>query len=306
MSSNGRPASVGALIKFPDKVVQIAHKQYPNYENIGTGVTDDNPHKSGTLVDSSSIWEEIKLATSFLTRLPVAQSNARMPSAMRAFPLVGLMLGVFAGALCLALVTLGLSPTMAVVISLAFAVLMTGALHEDALADVADGFGGGDTIERKLEIMKDSRIGTFGVVALILVMILRMVSLSEIAASNFVALEVIVFAWAAAACLSRAFAVSLMATTKNARGSGLAQFAGEPNAKTHIQALLLGLLLSSSFCVYSLGWTPTLAAIFTSFAVFLCVRWLAIRQIGGHTGDVAGTVVILSETTFLTSLSLFM
>ena len=269
-------------------------------------MTDDNPHKSGMTADSGSIWEEIKLALAFLTRLPVPASNAKMPAALRVFPLIGFMLGVFSGALGLALISVGLSTTLAIIFALAFSVLLTGALHEDAIADVADGFGGGATTESKLEIMKDSRIGTFGVAALIFVMILRMVSLSEIAASNFVGPEVIVFAWAAAACLARALAVSLMATTKNARGSGLAQSVGKPNTRTHMQALVLGLLLSSSMSVYIAGWTPTLAAILISVAVFLSVRWLAIRQIGGHTGDVAGAVVILCETAFLVSLTLFL
>ncbi len=269
-------------------------------------MTDDNPHKNGTSTDSDSIWEDIKLATAFLTRIPVPASRAKMPGALRVFPLIGLILGVLSGALALALISIGLSATMAIIFALAFLAVLTGALHEDALADVADGFGGGSTIERKLEIMKDSRIGTFGVVALIFVIIVRMVSLSEIAASSYAGPEVIVFAWAAAACLARAFAVSLMATTKNARGAGLAQSVGVPNTRTHMQALLLGLLLGASMSVYIAGWTPTLAAILVLVAVFLGVRWLAIRQIDGHTGDVVGAVVISCETTFLVALTLFL
>ncbi|WP_052711642.1 adenosylcobinamide-GDP ribazoletransferase [Elstera litoralis] len=107
-----------------------------------------------------------RLALMFLTRLPVpinpAPEASEIAEAGDMFPLVGTLIGAATGAVFWGLSTLGLPPLVAAATALAAQLLLTGALHEDGLADMADGFGGGFTRARKLEIMRDSRLGTYG------------------------------------------------------------------------------------------------------------------------------------------------
>src|SRR4051812_27609535 len=116
--------------------------------------------------------DEVGSAAAFLTRIPVRKLKPHPPlsRAARAFPIIGAALGAGAGVLLSILVALGASPLLAAALTLAVLALTTGALHEDGLADSADGLGGGRDRQHALEIMRDSRIGTFGVLAIILVL----------------------------------------------------------------------------------------------------------------------------------------
>ncbi|PPR66943.1 MAG: Adenosylcobinamide-GDP ribazoletransferase, partial [Alphaproteobacteria bacterium MarineAlpha3_Bin1] len=120
----------------------------------------------------TALGRDCCVSGSFLTRLPFpsvkgAGKKGSLGAASRAFPLVGAVIGVIAGLSLMAGASLNLHPLACALIALAVAALVTGALHEDGLADVADGFGGGSTKAAKLKIMHDSRIGTFGVLAVI-------------------------------------------------------------------------------------------------------------------------------------------
>lgn len=131
------------------------------------------------------IIADLRMAASFVTILPVASSKSAADGAIArstwALPVAGLMVGL-AGALVYKVSSrFGLTPNLAALLTLAATALITGALHEDGLADTADGLGGGRTRERKLEIMRDSRIGTYGVCALILSFGLRWSALAAIA-----------------------------------------------------------------------------------------------------------------------------
>jgi hypothetical protein len=126
---------------------------------------------------SENTWKirpfaETLLALSFLTRLPIPfVRTLDMPplaQAMRFFPLAGALIGCISAGVLIGANMLGLPSLLAAVIALSVGTLVTGALHEDGLADVADGFGGGKTREARLEIMRDSRIGTYGTIALVL------------------------------------------------------------------------------------------------------------------------------------------
>ena len=127
---------------------------------------------------------EIRLAFSLLTRLPVGQIEGQVPPLAAsgwAWPLVGAVVGAImalAGGVGL---WLGLPPVMVAILSLAAGAWVTGAMHEDGLADVADGFGGGRDRARKLEIMRDSRVGSYGVLALILATAFRAAGLAALA-----------------------------------------------------------------------------------------------------------------------------
>src|SRR5215468_8966811 len=118
--------------------------------------------------------DDFKTAVTFLTRLPLPHPDGAKPQnfvrASRMFPVVGALIGTAVGLLCLGLRSIGVPDLAASALALGGSALLTGALHEDGLADVADGFGGGRDREAKLRIMRDSRIGTYGVIALLSVL----------------------------------------------------------------------------------------------------------------------------------------
>src|SRR5215471_7499109 len=133
--------------------------------------------------------EDMATAVQFLTRLPLRRlpydSHALSRSA-KYFPLVGLLMGVLGSVLYLWLVR-HLPPAMAALLTLAFLVLATGGLHEDGLADVADAFGGGWNRQQILAILQDSRIGTFGTLALLVSAGLRLLLMANLPLNRFAA-----------------------------------------------------------------------------------------------------------------------
>ncbi|MEM1198890.1 MAG: adenosylcobinamide-GDP ribazoletransferase [Pseudomonadota bacterium] len=241
----------------------------------------------------------------FLSRVPVPGAPphpASMASVMGAFPLAGLVIGLIGGVACAIALGIGLPPLVSAVATIAFMALITGGLHEDGLADVADGFGGGQTRERKLEIMKDSRIGTYGVLALIFAMALKITALGAILQKD-VGFWALLALFAATAAWSRSLCVTLMATTPNARGEGIAAIVGQPGAEENRTALSLGAIAVALLIWFAFGLWATLAVFASSLAAFWLVRALALRHIGGHTGDVAGTVQITADTAMLMALA---
>ena len=245
----------------------------------------------------------------FYSRLPIPVFRFEAaPHAMDAFPravalapLAGLLIALPAG-LILAGAGAALPPELAAVLGLAALAATTGALHEDGLADVADGFGGGRTIERKLEIMRDSRIGAYGGVALCLSLLARWAALTALlrmgSATAFVALL-------AAAALSRWLGLLPMALLPPARKDGAAHAAmgPEPRALAIGGALALSAGLAPAWLAGA-GLGVTLAAAALALAAALGMAHLAKRQIGGQTGDVAGAAQQLAEITFLMALCL--
>ncbi len=153
-------------------------------------------------------WQLFLLAVSFFSRLPVPASlpysSERMNQAGRYFALVGLLLGT----LCAGVFTLLshlFSPTISVFLTMVVSLLLTGAFHEDGLTDMADGIGGGMTVERRLTIMKDSRIGTYGASALVMALLGKFLFLSTLAE------QMSLFSvWQLGYTLSRAVAASLI------------------------------------------------------------------------------------------------
>lgn len=220
---------------------------------------------------------DITTAFALLTRLPVPvdhpRAGARGAGAAWAYPVVGALLGLLAGTLGWALISLGISTGMAAVFVIAVQVGMTGAMHEDGLADMADGMGG-FTPEKRLEIMKDSRIGAYGAIALVLALLARHTGISEIAASD------LPLALAALGAGSRALMVAVMAWLPNARAGGLSAAAGKPEAWP---ALGLGL----AFCMLAFGWNGFWIFIGMALAVAF-IALIAKARFGGQTGDILG------------------
>lgn len=264
---------------------------------------------------SAQVRHELRLlavATEFLTRLPVP--TRRRPgapfhpdwlnSAVRYFPLVGGLVGLI-GATVWTLALLWWPPLIAAVLAVAATALVTGAFHEDGLADTLDGLGGAVTRERALEIMKDSRVGTYGALGLVLVTAVRVLALASLAVvpgpgavpeSGSAALAgALTVAWPgvvgllSAHVLGRLGAVVVMATCR---------YAGDP---AHAKAKPLATSVTGGTLTVALGLAGVvvvplavtapggvvLAVAVTAGVSALMVRWLR-RRLGGYTGDTLG------------------
>jgi len=238
-------------------------------------------------------WRDLQIAMAFLTRLPISlPGEAGLDSlarAARAFPIVGLGIGLAGGLVFAVAMWLGIHPLLAAFVSVGATTILTGAIHEDGLADLADGFGGGASREDKLRIMRDSRIGTFGVLALLLSVLLRGSALAALGTPTMVTAALV-----ACHAASRAFVVVVMNREPLARDDGLAATAGRPDGTVTVWALAIGAGLS----LVALGVAAPITLAVGALAAWIMAR-LAHRQIGGYTGDVLGATQQVAETAML-------
>jgi adenosylcobinamide-GDP ribazoletransferase len=237
------------------------------------------------------IVADVALCLAFYTRLPVTVSGERdFAAAQWAAPLAGLAVGLIGGLVLLAADFLGLPEAVAAALAVASTVLVTGALHEDGLSDMADGFGGGNTRERKLEIMRDSRIGSFGAAALVFSILLRWAALAAFA-SPWLAFCAVVASHAA----GRAMMPVFLNAVAPARSDGLSAKAGTiPGGAVFPALLIAGIIL-----LLTLGLAAAILSAVLLALLFFLMRRFCERQIGGHTGDVLGAVEQLSEIAVL-------
>lgn len=243
--------------------------------------------------DAIAVWSDVPAALGLLTRWPVRvdgdRAMARGARAAWAWPLAGL--AVVVPALGLGWLAAGLGDGISAGVMLAVMILATGGLHADGLADCADGFWGGHSPARRLEIMKDSRIGAYGTLALILGLGLTWQALAGLVdAAGWGAI-------AAAALLSRAAMAGVMATLPFARPEGLAATVGRPPGAT----VALGAALAMGLGVMLTGWAAIPAALAATVAAAAVAR-LAQRRLGGQTGDVLGAVQVMADLAALLSL----
>ena len=267
--------------------------------------SDENSSKQSSPV--ASPVDCVLSSVQFLSRLPIPSSLANhdkpdFENGSWSFPLAGIVICLPALAIMIAAYLLGLNAEIIAVLTIATQSLVTGALHEDGLADIADGFGGGATRERKLEIMKDSSVGAFGAVALILSYLMRFVLLSSLLDMTFF---MAITGFIAAQAVSRAVQVWFWQSLPAAREDGLSSAFGTPSQQSAQTALLIGgssllLPLIADVSIFSL-------AISIALIILLLVgfRKLCIDQIGGQTGDTIGAVQVLAEIAFLIGLLTF-
>jgi adenosylcobinamide-GDP ribazoletransferase len=237
-----------------------------------------------------------KVALAFLTRLPVRPERpwhaGDLAASAPMFPVVGLLVGAV-GALIYAVATaLGLPPLPAALLAVAALVGSTGALHEDGLADFADGLGGACPTQR-LAIMRDPRVGSFGVIALVLALAARTGALAVLAAPAEVAAALL-----AAAALSRALLPLALLVLPQARGDGLAAQAGRP----HPARIAAGLAIAILIALLLLPAAPALIASLIAALASAAVALLAFRCLRGITGDVLGAMQQGAEVAFLFSM----
>jgi adenosylcobinamide-GDP ribazoletransferase len=226
-------------------------------------------------------------ALGFLTRLPVprraALASGELARAAVWFPAVGALVGLIAGGTRL-LAEVALTPAAATVLALAAAVVVTGGLHEDGLGDTADGFGAHVAAERRLEIMRDPRMGTFGVLALVLVTLLAWTILAGLTAGDCVR------ALVTGHLLARWAMLAHSATSPPARSTGAGSL-----LSVGPLALAAATAFAAPGALLAAGPQAAGAAIATTLVVVAGMALLCRRAIGGTTGDTHGATGKLVE-----------
>ncbi|MBQ5950214.1 adenosylcobinamide-GDP ribazoletransferase [Massilia sp. ST3] len=243
------------------------------------------------------------IALQFFTRLPIPRwvgfEAAWLNHASRYFPLVGLVVGAIAAAVYAA-AALVLPAPVAAVLSTAATIYLTGAFHEDGFADTCDGLGGGMTRERALEIMKDSRVGAYGAIGVVCMLVAKCTSLAMLPPSSAIAALLL------AHPLSRLAATSLIWAMEYARAEGKAKPLAERMSGAEFAIAAITVLLPAAALVLH-GALSMAAGVGAVLAAALAAFWLArkfARRLGGYTGDCLGAVQQLSEVSvYLTVLA---
>jgi adenosylcobinamide-GDP ribazoletransferase len=260
---------------------------------------------AATLSGWRAVLRDLAQMIRFYSRLPVpklpmehdahALPDFRVAPRMVAF--AGLIIGIPAAAMLWLSSSVGLPNLLSAGLAVAISILATGAFHEDGLADTFDGLAGGATPERRLDIMKDSRIGAFGGSALVLGILLRVAALAGIleeADASIAALLMI-----GAASLSRSLGLIPLAFLPNARPGGFSSSVGRPDMPVFVTTITLSIVILGAICSISgialLGMLG--AVLFAVFPVAL-VSWWSLKAIHGQTGDIAGAAQQLAEIAF--------
>lgn len=259
----------------------------------------------GQLSNAREFIADVARSIGFLSRLPVPDRFFRghdgsVSRAVRAFPLAGLVVA----ALPALLLFLGLqsgNSLLSAFLALALQTLLTGALHEDGLADTADGLGGGRDKDHALTIMKDSRVGTYGVIALVLSFGLRASALSAL---SFAGPAVAALAMLSAASFSRAAMVLHWKNLPSAREGGVAANAGAPEQEATTLALGIGLVAGLALLLPVLPVPPVVLSIIVGGCAAYAFTRFTEKKLGGHTGDTIGATQQLTEIAMLAALAL--
>lgn len=258
-------------------------------------------------MDIRDFIDDTARSIAFLSRVPVPQRHfaghdGRLSRAVRAFPLAGVLILLPPAALAAILSALHAPPLLLAFATLGLQVLLTGALHEDGLSDSADGIGGGRDRESALAIMKDSRVGSYGVVALILSFGLRATAIAALATA--LPPSGLGMALLAVAAASRTAMVWHWSLLPPARRDGVAASVGEPERGATVFALTSGILMATLLILPHGTMIALVLALAAAVIAVLAFNRMALRKIGGHTGDTIGATQQLAEMSVLFALAL--
>ncbi|MBT6342933.1 MAG: adenosylcobinamide-GDP ribazoletransferase [Tateyamaria sp.] len=235
----------------------------------------------------AKLWD-LAVAMVLLTRLPLPDlpkhAFSNPARSVWAYPIVGLILGIIVGLVSWVCTKLNFSDGITAGIILGALIILTGAMHEDGLADTFDGLWGGLDITKRLEIMRDSHIGVYGVLALIVATGLRWLSLTEVTVTDILTALVI----------SRAMMPLLMWAMPNARETGLSHSIGRPR----LTSVVIGIFIAAAIGIILSGGLG-IAALVVAVGVATLVGSVASNKIGGQTGDILGATQLLAEISIL-------
>jgi len=247
-------------------------------------------------------WVKARLAETvaafaLLTRLPAGLIPVPWTRELRraawAYPLVGAAVGLIGGLTYWVLNILGVPPALAAIFAIFATILATGALHEDGLVDAADGLGG-KSPEDRLAIMRDHRIGTYGAIALVLSLGIRIAAIALLAEPALV-----IGALIASGAASRACATALMAALPHARDDGMSIAAGRASTGYAVTAFALAFAIAW----FVLSFVSAFGVILVSLIATAIVGLLARARLGGQTGDVLGASCQITECATLTAIT---
>ncbi|MCY1126629.1 adenosylcobinamide-GDP ribazoletransferase [Frigidibacter sp. RF13] len=239
--------------------------------------------------DPAERWEELKVGLMLLTRLPVGLVREEAPSVAASawsWPLAGLAVGGLAAFVYWLATALGLTGPLAATLAVLATVLATGGLHEDGLADLADGFGGGRDKTRVLEIMRDSRIGSYGTLAIGFSLLIRVLAIGALSRWDAV------WGFLAIAAASRAVMPAALHLMPPARSDGLGSGASGVTQEAALAAALTGCA-----CLLPFGLIDAALVAAAMAAAAFWVGRRAMSRIGGQTGDVCGAMQQVAEGT---------
>lgn len=262
------------------------------------------PHNDNEGRDPGArLVDDLIMGLRFYSRLPTGDRPHERPNLSRialALPFTSSVIGLAPIAVLLALEWLGTPHLFTVALAVAVGVIVCGAMAEDALADSADGLFGGQNIEQRLEIMKDHRHGTYGVAAIVLLLLLRVTAIGSIA--NPLAAAGV---WLAAMVMARSGALWLTRALPAARSGGAAATAGRVTIRAFAVGGVFAVVLSFVFAGFAVGVLGLVAAYGLCAAVLL--GWITIcrRLIGGQTGDLIGALQALLEIAALSAFMIF-
>ena len=239
---------------------------------------------------------DIGAAMGLLSRLPVPGFLMPMGTEFRngawAYPVIGALIGILSGIMLSVLLWGGVAVAVAVALALGFQLLLTGAIHEDGLADTADGLGGGRSREHSLEIMRDSHIGTYGIAALTISLVARWAALVALSQHPIAAMCVV-------GTVSRLPMVLVMTGMRHARNDGLSAQVGRARMQDCLAATLFAAVIAT---IFTGAWFPV-AMIAAVLAVVPVLFW-ASRCLNGQTGDILGACQQCAELAVLALLTI--
>lgn len=234
------------------------------------------------------------VALQFFTRIPVPRWVGFQPEwqshSLRYFPLAGIVVAAITGAGYEIAACIWSQP-VAVILSIIVGIYLTGALHEDGLADVCDGFGGGANVERVMQIMKDSRVGAYGVIGIVLMLFLKSVLLSDLPKHAVTAALFI------AHPMSRLAAMTLILRLDYVRSEGkAAMHAQRSSMPDFLIAAAIGFLpVLAIGGLRLISWTAILVGMIGAGFATLYFSRVCVRRIGGYTGDCLGAAQQIAE-----------
>ncbi|HVJ41120.1 MAG TPA: adenosylcobinamide-GDP ribazoletransferase [Dongiaceae bacterium] len=262
-------------------------------ERAGAAVDPTDANSAGEAIPNlhlHGLGRSLLTGLGFFTRLPVRPTDQPLADAVAVFSVIGAVIGIAATAVYVIGLWIGLSGLMSAILAVAATAVLTGALHDDGLADFADMLGvRGDRL-RKLAVMRDSTIGSYGTLALVFVNLMKVAALADLAVPGQVASALI-----AAHALGRGVLPLVMRSYPLARSDGLAVHAGKPPLKGTYVSIALAVLIAGLVGGPSVALVATVAA----FVVAFLVAQIAQRQLGGYTGDVLGAAEQLVEVTVI-------
>jgi adenosylcobinamide-GDP ribazoletransferase len=259
-------------------------------------LNDENDVEQPELTVERGWVDELNVCLGVLTRVPVivfvGSGGGEVSGASRFFPVIGLGIGTVGAIILLVAVGLGLAAPIASLLALASIALLTGAMHEDGLADSCDGLGAGKEPGEILEIMRDSRIGAYGVLGLIFSVGLRWAALAALTAADWAGAALTLVA---AASLSRGLLPACMHYVPAARDDGLSAGAGRPE----FDRVALSALIGAAAAILCLGFGLGILVICVSAGLVALFVYWAHHRVGGQTGDILGAAQQIAETAIL-------